>query len=291
MGHLTDARLVGDGESGVPIVTTEVGIMTETFQISLEQAEAYEELFVPAVFGQWVPALLDIAGVAPGQRVLDVACGTGVVARAAAERIADARSVVGLDLNPAMLEVARRVCPDIEWRQADVADLPFGDREFDAVLCQSALFFFPDPRAALNEMTRVVKEGGVVAIQTYASLDAQPGYIELVDNVVRHAGEDARSLLDTYWSQGDLPALCSTMERTGLRIEETRTKLGTARYGSVENLVDIEVKGTPLVDRLTDATIDQILAESRDALREFTTPEGTLELPIRAHLVAARRTG
>ena len=80
--------------------------MTETFDITREQAEAYEELFVPALFAQWAPLMIDIAHIEDGQRVLDVACGTGVVARAAADRVGRSGSVVGLDLNPAMLEVA-----------------------------------------------------------------------------------------------------------------------------------------------------------------------------------------
>ena len=101
--------------------------MTETFDITREQAEAYEELFVPALFAQWAPLMIDIAHIEDGQRVLDVACGTGVVARAAADRVGRSGSVVGLDLNPAMLEVAAGTRRDIEWRQGDAANLPFED--------------------------------------------------------------------------------------------------------------------------------------------------------------------
>ena len=88
---------------------------SESFQIPIEAAEFYESAFVPAFFAQWAPLLCDAAGVAPGQRVLDVACGTGIVARTAADRSAPSGSVVGVDLNEAMLTVARRVCPDIEF--------------------------------------------------------------------------------------------------------------------------------------------------------------------------------
>ena len=176
--------------------------MTETFDITREQAEAYEKLFVPALFAQWAPLMIDIAHIEDGQRVLDVACGTGVVARAAADRVGRSGSVVGLDLNPAMLEVAAGTRRDIEWRQGDAANLPFEDSEFDAVLCQSALFFFPDVDAAVAEMARVVRPGGGVAVQTYASLDDQPGFLELDAVVRRIAAADALQLLDTYWSSG-----------------------------------------------------------------------------------------
>jgi ubiquinone/menaquinone biosynthesis C-methylase UbiE len=263
--------------------------VTETFQITREQAEAYEELFVPALFAQWAPLMIDIARVEEGQRVLDVACGTGVVARAAADWVGRTGSVVGLDLNPAMLEVAAGIRSDIEWRQGDAVNLPFGDSEFDAVLCQSALFFFPDVDAAVAEMVRVVRPGGAVAVQTYASLDDQPGFLEFDAVVRRIAAADALPLLDTYWSQGDLSMLCKTLSWTGLDIVETRTTLGTAMYGSVENLIETEVKGTPLADRLCDDQIAQILAESAEIFAKFLTPAGELQMPIRAHLVMGRK--
>ena len=263
--------------------------MTEAFQITREQAEAYEKLFVPALFAQWAPLMVDIAGIADSQRVLDVACGSGVAARAAADRVGPTGSVIGLDLNPAMLEVAAATRDDIEWRQGDAARLPFGDQEFDAVLCQSALFFFPDVDAAVAEMARVVRPGGAVAVQTYASLEEQPGFLDLDAVIRRIAATDALQLLDTYWSQGDLSILCKTLSRAGLDIVETRTTLGSAIYSSVENLIEIEVKGTPLADRLSDDQISQILAESTDLFAKFLTPAGTLEMPIRAHLVMGRR--
>ena len=263
--------------------------MTETFQITPEQAEAYESLFVPALFAQWTAPMIDIAGIARGQQVLDVACGTGVLARAAADRVGAAGSVVGVDLNPAMLAVAARQRPDLEWREADVADLPFADGRFDAVLCQSALFFFPDVLAALREMARVLRPGGVLAVQTYAALPDQPGFGELETIVARHAPPEAMRLVDTYWSQGDLPTLRANLEQVGLTVVETRSKLGTAMYGSVADLVEIEIRGTPLVDRLTEDQIDQILAESREALGRYRTADGRLGMPIRAHLMAGRR--
>jgi ubiquinone/menaquinone biosynthesis C-methylase UbiE len=99
----------------------------ETFRISLEAAEVYEAKFVPALFAEWAPHLVDAAGVVPGQAVLDVASGTGIVAREAADRMGGSGNVVGLDLNEAMLAVARGLRSDIEWRQGDAAALPFPD--------------------------------------------------------------------------------------------------------------------------------------------------------------------
>src|SRR4029453_5492470 len=98
----------------------------ETFQLSVEAAEAYESRFVPAIFADWAPHLVEAAGVAPGQAVLDVACGTGVVARTAADRMGGRGRVVGLDLNEGMLTVAGRLRPDIEGGLGDAGGPPPG---------------------------------------------------------------------------------------------------------------------------------------------------------------------
>ena len=160
----------------------------ETFQLTAELAEAYEAHFVPAFFAQWAPPLLDAAGVASGQRVLDVACGTGIVARTAAGRVGPGGAVTGLDLNEAMLAVARRIRPDLTWRQGDAAALPFESGTFDAVLSQMALMFFPDPAGALREMARVARSGGAVAVLIPAGTDRNPPYQRFEDIVARHAG-------------------------------------------------------------------------------------------------------
>src|SRR5262245_29025760 len=149
---------------------------SEAFQISTEAAEFYESAFVPAFFAQWAPVLCDAASVSPGQRVLDVACGTGIVARTAAERVQPSGSVVGVDLNEAMLTVARRTCPGLEFRQGDAGQLPFPESSFETVLSQMALMFFPDRARAVQEMARVVKPGGTVALLVPGRLDRQAAF-------------------------------------------------------------------------------------------------------------------
>jgi ubiquinone/menaquinone biosynthesis C-methylase UbiE len=260
---------------------------TETFQISAEQAEVYESRFVPAIFAQWAAPLLDAAEVNAGQSVLDVACGTGVLARTAAERVGPGGNVAGVDLNEGMLTVARRQRPDLHWRQGDVADLPYADDSFDAVLCQSALMFFPDATAALREMARVCRPGGTVGVQVYGSLDAQPAYGPWIAMVARHAGPETISLLSTYWVHGDLETLKDRFQAAGLEVTDIRTRLGTARWRSIDEMVRTEVESTPLVDRISDEVYRQIRAESHDVLGRFQGANGA-EVPIKGHLVVAR---
>ena len=260
----------------------------EAFQITLDAAEVYEARFVPAFFAEWAPHLVDFARVAPGQAVLDVACGTGIVARTVADRLGATGRVVGVDLNEAMLSVARRVRSDIEWRQGDVATLPFADRSFDTVLCQMALMFFPDRAGALREMRRVVADGGSVALLVPAHLGTQPAYGPFVEMAARHAGPDAASLLSTYFACGRLEELTALVEAAGLHVTATRARLGRAKFPSIDAFVATEVKGTPLADRISAPVYERIRAGAEEVLRPFLTAAG-LEVPLEGHLVAGRR--
>jgi SAM-dependent methyltransferase len=260
----------------------------ETFQVAQSAAEIYESKFVPALFADWAPHLVDLAGVAPRQRVLDVACGTGIVARTVADRLQGTGTVVGVDLNDAMLIVARRVRPDLEWRQGDVAKLPFPDASFDVALCQMALMFFPDRPQALREMARVVGPGGTVAIVVPGRLASQPAYGPFVEIAARHAGPEALSLLGAYWACGDVGELRSLFATAGLDVADVRTRLGTARFESIDDLVATEVEGSPLVERISREVYQRIREDARAALARFTTPTGA-EIPLEGHIVVARK--
>lgn len=264
---------------------------TETFQIPLEAAELYEAKFVPSIFAEWARELVGFARVSAGESVLDVACGTGIVARTAADHVGAGARVVGVDLNEAMLTVARRVRGDIEWRQGDAAALPFPDASFDVVLCQMALMFFPDRARALGEMARVAKAGGRVALVVPGTLAAQPAYGPFVEMAARHAGPEAISLLGTYWSCGELDELKSLVESAGLEIAATETRFGTVTFDSVDELVATEVEGSPLVDRISDDVYARIREGAREVLDPFTTPAGRVEAPLEGHLVSARKKG
>jgi len=263
----------------------------ETFEIPLEAAETYEAVFVPALFAEWAPLVADAAGVSAGQAVLDAACGTGIVAREVAGRVGPAGRVVGVDRNEAMLTVARRVAPGLEWRRADVADLPFADGEFDAVLCQMALMFFPDRSAALGELGRVTAPAGTLALAVPAAIGDQPAYRPFVEVAARHAGPEALSLLGAYWACGDVGDLRSWCEAGGLEVLDVRTHTGTARFGSTDELVATEVNGSPLAARISDEVYERIRADTAVALAGFVAADGTLPAPLAGHLVTARPSG
>ncbi len=261
----------------------------EAFQIPVEAAELYESAFVPAFFAQWAPILCDLAGVAPGASVLDVACGTGVVARTAADLVGAQGRVVGADLNEAMLTVARRVRGDIEWRQADATSLPFPDGSFDVVLCQMALMFLPDRGAAVAEMARVA--AGTVAVLVPAALEEQAAFRPFVEMAAELAGPEAASLLTTYFACGDLAGLTALLESAGAVVTGARTVTGTYGAATVDAAVTTEVESTPLAERLDPETYAELRRRARVVWAPFTEADGRLEAPFRCHVVAARVPG
>jgi len=141
-------------------------------------AELFERYRVPAIFGPWAADLVALAALQPGEWVLDVACGTGVVARLAAQRVGPTGTVVGLDLEPEMLAVAHALPPPpgapITWHEGDASAMPLADAAFDVVLCQQRVQFFPDRTAALHEMYRVLAPGGRLALSVWRALQHNP---------------------------------------------------------------------------------------------------------------------
>ena len=261
---------------------------TETFQISLEQAELYEERFVPALFAHWVDAVLDAAQVRIGHDLLDVACGTGIVTRQASERVGPTGQVTGLDLNPAMIAVASRVRPDLTWQQGDVTSMPFESASFDVVTCQSAAMFFPDLIGALREMGRVTRPGGSVAVQVFDLPENQPAYGPWIAMVARHVGEDALRMLGTYWALGDRDLMRDRCASAGLRVTAVHDHQRPAHFPSVEAMVLTEVNATPLADRLSQGELDEIVADSHKVFEPFRTPgEEQLTIPLTGYVVVA----
>ena len=145
----------------------------EQWHLTDDAAEMYERYVARHILGPWAPLLVDVACLAPGERVLDVACGTGAVTRIASERVGLAGSVIGVDLNPGMIRVAKSLPipagAPIEWLERSALDLQLENAAFDVVLCQQGLQFFPDKLLALREMRRVLDQGGRLAASVWNS--------------------------------------------------------------------------------------------------------------------------
>jgi len=163
------------------------------------------------------------------------------------------------------------------------------DASFDVACCQSGLMFVPDPAAAVREMARVVRPGGRVAAQVWSSLDRQAGIQPIADAVARHASPDAVGLISTYFRLGDRDQFTGRFTRAGLQVTDVRTLQVTVRAPSVDAYIATEVESTPLIDRISDDVYRRIREEAGGGLTRYCDESGTLDLPLEAYLVAARR--
>jgi SAM-dependent methyltransferase len=259
-------------------------------QSQIDAATAYETLFVPALFGPWAPIVADTARLKSGERVLDVACGTGVLAREAAKRVGQAGQVTGLDPHAGMLAVARGLAPAIDWREGMAESLPFPDRTFDVVVSQFGLMFFKDRHKAISEMLRVTKQGGHCVAAVWDELANVPLFADLVALLDRSAGKAAGDALRAPFALGNKRSLAALFRAAGAESAEVETHRGTGKFPSLRELVDAELRGwLPVMGvNLSEPEIERLLGEAEGALARYVSREGTVVFDIPAHIVSAR---
>ena len=249
-------------------------------------AEAYERYAVPAVFGPWAHDLVALAALRPGERVLDVACGTGVVTRLAAEQVGASGQVVGLDFSPGMLQVARSVSPPagaaITWQEGSAEALPFAENSFDVVTCQHGLPFMADRSRALAEMRRVLVPDGHLAIAVWQGHNQNPVDAVLTEALVRFGAQGQAARQVVGHALGDAEALQELVIGAGFRDVTIRSLTKLHQYPSAELFLQRRL----VAPELDAATVARMHAEVRDALRPYAEDEGLL-FPMAAHLLTA----
>jgi SAM-dependent methyltransferase len=250
-----------------------------------EAAWFYEENFVPALFAPWSARTIAAAGIEPGDRVLDIACGTGVVTREIAAITGSDSPPVGLDLSPGMLTVAHSLDKRIDWRLGDAGQLPFADGSFDRVVCQFGLMFFTDRVKALAEMRRVLRPAGRLAIAVWAGLEHNPGYAEKVQVLEHIAGPAAAEALRAPFCLGDQERLLEFARAAGIGDLRIETHAGEACFGNLFEFVDVDLRGwLPVMGvHLDEITISQVQAACGPALGRYVDSQsGRITLPARA---------
>ncbi|MDK3019227.1 class I SAM-dependent methyltransferase [Pseudodonghicola flavimaris] len=253
-------------------------------QITADAARVYEAFFVPALFGQFAPWLVEAAGIRGGGRVLDVATGTGVVARAALKRGA---SVTAVDLNDGMLSVARELAPQVHFEQAPAETLPFEDQAFDAVTCQFALMFFADRVQALREMARVCHPGGHVAVSVFAPWEDSPGYCDLIPMLADIMGPEAAEALKAPFCLGGAGALESLLAAAGLDTATLSPKTGQIRHASLDGWLETEIGGWTLAGAATPRIMADLKAAAAERLGKYCNADGTVSFEAPAIFAVA----
>lgn len=252
------------------------------WQLDTTGAANYERNLVP-VMEPWAADLLGATGVERGHRVLDVACGTGIVSRHAVRRVGPDGAVTGVDINPAMLDLARGIATEtgaeIRYVEAPADGLPVGDATFDVVLCQQGLQFFPDPARALDEMHRVLVDGGRLGVSTCRSLAEQPGYRALVAALARHVDDRVADVIASPYALGEPDELRRLVSAAGFTDVVVRMTFTTFRLPSAEALVRAETASSPLGDIVEALPTDvrrSLLEDLGTALAPFTDDEGVV---------------
>jgi ubiquinone/menaquinone biosynthesis C-methylase UbiE len=266
----------------------------EGWQLEGNAAEAYEKYLVPAMMAGWAEKLVAAATIAPGDRVLDVGCGTGIVARTAAARVGASGSVVAVDVNEQMLEVARAASgashPPVEWRQSSATALPFTDGSFDAALSQQMIQFVSDPAAALREMRRVLRADGRVALSVCRAIAHSPAYVPLADALARHVGPPAGAGMRSPFSSWTTDELRALMSSAGFRDARVVIDVAAVRYPSPAEFLRREAACSPLagpVGALPAAAREALVAELTETLRPHLDDEGVVT-PIEIYVATGR---
>src|ERR1051325_5945763 len=266
------------------------------WQLEGSAAELYQRYLVPAITTKWADDLVDRAQLHTGEDVLDVACGTGVVARLAAKKVAPGE-VTGPDLNAGMLTVARGVSNNgapINWMEGSALDLPFPSGHFDAVLCQLGLQFFPDQPRALREMRRVVREQGRIAFSVYSPIERTPGANAFVSALDEVLGPEASRIKRGEHSFASPSQLEKLLDDAGFGTVDVQTVVQTISFPSVRDYVRFQLLATPMIILLKDKTEPErqaIISSVASRTATLSTPTmlegGKFTFPQEAYVAVA----
>ena len=265
--------------------------MAETgYQLDIDTARRYEQTQIPTAMRPIAEMMFKHVSLRDGDRVLDVACGTGIVTRVITEQFEHVGSIVGVDLNPNMLEVARENAPTthipLEWHEGNVCELPFPDGSFDVVVSSHGLQFIPDKVAALREIRRVLTPSGRLAFTVWG--EPNPYWAAMIETLARHISEDTATTVRAPFVLGDAELVRNLVAKAGFHgIEMQRLVLMRRMLSSALQTATAQPYGSDVAaaSEETRAAIEQ---DVRAAMTSYDEVNGFFVVPTESHLVQAR---
>lgn len=261
-------------------------------EYNLNPAENYERFFVPAIGEPLANDLIRLAAFHPGERILDVACGTGIVARLASQQVGFNGTVTGLDVNPGMLEVARLSTPadmSIKWYESSAEDMLLPDEAFDVVLCQLSLQFMTDKLAALREMRRVLIPGGRLILNV-------PGptgkiFAVLAEAMERHISSEAARFVTQVFSMHDTTETQQLLIKADFRDIAVQANNKMLTLPPPKEFLWQYVHSTPLAGVVAEVDEEVLATLQREVVKEWQDFEedGTLMYQQRIVVASARK--
>jgi len=261
--------------------------MTEphfTPEITDDLVKMHEEHLVPAIYAQWAHKVVELAEVDLGHDVLDVACGTGSLARAAKLEVGFSGKVTGLDASEKMLDSANRHSRGIQWQQGDAEKLPFKQDQFDRVLCQFSLMFIANRVHAIKEMLRVCKPDGLIALAVWAPMDHSRAYVSLIRLVHKYLGAHAAFKLSAPWSLGKPGVMDALLLSAGVNEYECHERVGQAVFASMELFISTHLRLVGEFHDLDEEVYISMLNAADVELKPFIGHDGQLVAQLNANV-------
>ncbi len=260
---------------------------SETGQVSEDAAKIYEEIYLPALFKEWCPLVVESANIQKEHDVIDVACGTGALAIAVSDHVGPNGTTVGVDINDGMLNIARAKSSSVKWLNSPAEALPFEDDSFNCAVSQFGLMYFENKEFAIREMMRVLQPGGSLAVVVWDKLEHNPG-LAAEDQLWRQVFGDEFGD-ETPYRLGDKEILENLFGRSGITDTNITTHEGCARFESIESWIHTGAKGWTEDDALSENQLNLLLETAEMNLATFRTSEGSVVFPTSAHIVSARK--
>ena len=266
------------------------------WQLAHQAAEQYEQVLVPTILGPAARALVEWAAPLPGDSVLDLGCGTGAAARAAAQKAGTSGRVVGVDVNAGMIGVARSLPPvpgaALEWQEGSADALPLTDHSMDRVLCAQTLQFLPDRPAALAEVARILKPGGRLAVSLWSDLRESPYFQALIDAISKHVGAETAAGLEAAFGLSDTGEIRALLAGAGFGPIEMVVERLELELPAPETFVPTHIDATPMSAGYRAAARrdqERVVRDVAAAVEPYRM-NGGVRVPFSTHLIIATCT-